>query len=147
MGIHPQLRAWFKDYENAHRTAGNRMTHMLGIPMIIMSSYGMLNGVVLHRGVGPLPVTAALAIYVLLSAVYVYGYPLLGIAMAFTMAGLYFAGTLLPLPANMALFVIGWVLQFVGHSFYEKRRPSFFKNFIHLFVGPFYILKVTLRFK
>lgn len=145
MGIHPQLVAWFKDYEKAHRTAGNRMTHMLGIPMIMMSSYGMLHGVVLHQAA--FPVTAAFLIYLALSAIYVYGYPLLGIAMAFTMSGLYYAGTLLPLPANLALFVIGWVLQFIGHSFYEKQRPSFFKNFIHIFVGPFYILKTILRFK
>ncbi len=147
MRIHPKLAQWFRDYEKAHRTAGNRMTHMLGIPLIMMSSLGMLQLVVLHPGTVFFPITAALVAYLVLSALYIYGYPLLGMAMAMTMAGLYYVGASLPLFANVALFVIGWVLQFVGHAFYERQSPSFFKNLIHLLVGPLYILKILLRFK
>jgi uncharacterized membrane protein YGL010W len=33
-----------------------------------------------------------------------------------------------------ALFVIGWVLQFVGHAF-EGKPPEFFKDWRFLFVG------------
>lgn len=34
----------------------------------------------------------------------------------------------------LALFVIGWVLQFVGHYF-EGKPPEFFKDYRFLFVG------------
>jgi uncharacterized membrane protein YGL010W len=147
MGIHPQLAKWFKDYAKSHRTAGNRMTHALGIPLIIMSSLGMLHLVRLHPGTGFFPITLALVIYLVLNGFYIYGYPLLGLCMAMTMAGLYYVGTCLPLSANLALFVVGWVLQFMGHKVYEKKSPSFLKNIVHLFVGPLYILKDILRFK
>ena len=39
-----------------------------------------------------------------------------------------------------ALFVLGWIFQFVGHSVYEHRNPAFFRNFTHLLVGPLWIL-------
>ncbi len=34
----------------------------------------------------------------------------------------------------VALFVMGWILQFVGHA-YEKKPPEFFKDWRFLFVG------------
>ena len=35
---------------------------------------------------------------------------------------------------SLALFVIGWVLQFIGHYF-EGKPPEFFKDYRFLFVG------------
>lgn len=34
----------------------------------------------------------------------------------------------------VGLFVIGWILQFVGH-YYEGKPPEFFKDYRFLFVG------------
>jgi uncharacterized membrane protein YGL010W len=34
----------------------------------------------------------------------------------------------------LVLFVIGWVLQFIGH-YYEKKPPEFLKDWRFLFVG------------
>jgi uncharacterized membrane protein YGL010W len=34
----------------------------------------------------------------------------------------------------LALFVIGWVFQFVGH-YYEKKPPEFLQDWRFLFVG------------
>jgi uncharacterized membrane protein YGL010W len=34
----------------------------------------------------------------------------------------------------LALFVVGWVLQFIGHA-YERKPPEFFKDWRFLFVG------------
>ena len=44
----------------------------------------------------------------------------------------WFKHPLWPLP--VALFVLGWLLQFVGHA-YEKKPPEFFKDWRFLFVG------------
>jgi uncharacterized membrane protein YGL010W len=50
-----------------------------------------------------------------------------------------------PWPA-FAVFVVGWVLQGVGHYVYEKNSPAFFRNFAHLAVGQLWILaKATGR--
>ena len=37
-------------------------------------------------------------------------------------------------PAIAALFVLGWLFQFVGHAF-ERKPPEFFKDWRFLFVG------------
>jgi uncharacterized membrane protein YGL010W len=53
-------------------------------------------------------------------------------------------GSLIVLPFNpllgVALFVLGWILQFVGHAF-EGKWPSFFKDARYLLVGPMWFLK------
>lgn len=42
------------------------------------------------------------------------------------------------------LFVLGWVLQFIGHAF-EGKKPSFFSNPVYLLVGPVWYVKKLLR--
>jgi uncharacterized membrane protein YGL010W len=42
----------------------------------------------------------------------------------------------------LALFVFGWILQFVGHYF-EGKPPEFFRDYRFLFVGLRWWLKKT----
>lgn len=39
----------------------------------------------------------------------------------------------------LAVFVIGWILQFLGHAI-EGNQPAFLKNPVYLFIGPLWIL-------
>jgi uncharacterized membrane protein YGL010W len=52
--------------------------------------------------------------------------------------------SLLVFPVNpllgLAMFVFGWILQFVGHAF-EGKAPSFFSDPRYLLVGPMWFLK------
>ena len=43
----------------------------------------------------------------------------------------------------LALFVSGWVLQFVGH-FIEGNQPAFFRNPVYLLVGPIWLARRAL---
>ena len=43
----------------------------------------------------------------------------------------------------LALFVGGWVLQFVGH-FIEGNQPAFFRNPVYLLVGPLWLARRAL---
>jgi uncharacterized membrane protein YGL010W len=43
----------------------------------------------------------------------------------------------------LALFVVGWVLQFVGHAI-EGNQPAFFHNPVYLLVGPFWLARRAL---
>lgn len=43
---------------------------------------------------------------------------------------------------SLGLFVLGWVLQFIGHYF-EGKPPEFFKDYRFLFVGLRWWLKKT----
>ncbi len=60
-----------------------------------------------------------------------FGIPMITASLALFVAA-YFKRPLWPLP--VALFVVGWILQFVGHA-YEKKPPEFFKDWRFLFVG------------
>ena len=40
----------------------------------------------------------------------------------------------------LALFVVGFTLQFIGHAF-EGNRPAFFRNPMYLLVGPWWLLR------
>jgi uncharacterized membrane protein YGL010W len=49
-----------------------------------------------------------------------------------------------------ALIVIGWTLQIVGHSLFERRRPALLDNPIHMLISPMFIvakLFVALGFR
>ena len=47
----------------------------------------------------------------------------------------------------LALFVFGWICQFVGHAI-EGNQPAFFKNPVYLFVGPvWWLRKVSSRLR
>jgi uncharacterized membrane protein YGL010W len=45
----------------------------------------------------------------------------------------------------LMLFVVGWVLQFIGHYF-EGKPPEFFKDYRFLFVGLRWWFKKVLGF-
>jgi len=41
---------------------------------------------------------------------------------------------------GVALFVIGWILQFVGHAF-EGKPPAFLSNPKYLIIGPMWLVQ------
>jgi uncharacterized membrane protein YGL010W len=40
----------------------------------------------------------------------------------------------------LGLFVVGWILQFLGHAV-EGNQPAFFKNPVFLLVGPLWLIR------
>ena len=40
----------------------------------------------------------------------------------------------------LALFIGGWILQFVGHAI-EGNQPAFFRNPVYLLVGPWWLVR------
>ena len=129
------ITAYFADYASYHRTRGNKWFHRLGIPLIVLTLIGMLTRVPLTRGVD-----AAMLLIVLAELVYFALEWRLAIAMLLVAVAFWFLGGAMPLWLNVALFILGWIFQFVGHSVYEKRQPAFLKNATHLLVGPLWIL-------
>jgi uncharacterized membrane protein YGL010W len=44
---------------------------------------------------------------------------------------------------GVGLFVLGWVIQFVGH-YYEGRKPAFADDLVGLLVGPMFVVMELL---
>ena len=38
----------------------------------------------------------------------------------------------------MGLFVVGWIIQFVGHH-YEGKKPAFVDDLVGLLIGPLFV--------
>jgi len=40
----------------------------------------------------------------------------------------------------LALFIGGWILQFIGHAI-EGNQPAFFQNAIYFLIGPWWLIR------
>lgn len=140
----PTLQTHFADYASHHQTAGNRLCHSIGIPLIVFSLMALLAQVPLFTVAG-YTVTLAEVVIVGATLYYLTLDAVLAAGMLAYSAGSLFLGRTLPWTISLGLFVFGWILQFVGHSVYEKRSPAFLKNLTHLLVGPLWILAKATR--
>jgi len=141
----PVLREHFADYGSFHGTAGNKACHAVGIPLIYFSVIALLAHVLLFR-VGGFAFTLAEPVFLAVTLYYLRLDVALGAMMLVLSAAMAAVGGLVPVPVAVGLFILGWVLQFVGHYVYEKKSPAFFRNVTHLLVGPLWILaKATGR--
>ena len=135
-------------YAGYHRDARNIASHFVGIPLIVLA-LGVLMARLPLAGGGAF--TLAGLAWALSTAWYLRrGLPLLGVATA-AVNGLLIAAAH-PLAAGSAaawlgwglgLFVVGWVVQFVGHG-WEGRKPAFVDDIVGLLVGPMFIVAEAL---
>ena len=129
------------DYSAYHRDHRNKLTHYLGIPAIVLAIIFYLKGFAFY--VGDTRLDAALVAFLALGLFYLSMHRLIGIGMIFFLGVMYLATPHLSAMIAWVLFIGGWVLQFIGHYF-EGRKPAFFRNGVHLLVGPMWILNDLL---
>ena len=145
----PDISYYMSDYGSYHKTKGNMITHCFGIPIIVISIMGLLMKPWAQEisllGLFKIEVNIALILWFVVSLFYIYLHRVLGATMIVSMALMYFIGGLLPVPALWTLFVVGWIIQFIGHLKYEGNSPAFYKNGLHLLIGPMYIQNYLLK--
>lgn len=146
------VEQWLAEYGESHQNPRNKLLHWVCVPIIVVSLVGML---------ASLPVPAAfreispvLNWGTLLLAFGVIYYLLMSWSLALGMAFFVVLGVgalrlLDRLPGSLwaaclALFVVAWIGQFVGH-YYEGKRPSFFKDVQFLMIGPLWLLSHIYR--
>ena len=131
-------------YAQYHRDQRNIVSHFVGVPMIV---FGI--GVLLARPafvLGGLALSPAWIAFALVAAWYLSrGNLVLGVAVSAGVGALLLAahqvayGSLAAwLAWGVGMFVVGWVIQFVGH-WYEGRKPAFVDDVIGLLVGPMFV--------
>jgi uncharacterized membrane protein YGL010W len=131
-------------YAAYHRDRRNIATHFIGIPMIVFSIVLALSR--MEIAVGPVTITVA-AIWCFVASLYYLRQDLvLGITMALVLFLFCAAaseldgrlGTAAALGLALAIFVVGWALQFLGHKF-EGMKPAFYDDLMQLMVGPLFV--------
>lgn len=138
---------WLNEYSQSHRNPVNRKLHFICIPLIVFSIVCAL----LALPVGDAWINAATLVIAAASAYYLMLSWRLAIGAVAVLVLMYCGALLmrahshaaLPVVAG-AIFVIGWIGQFIGHMI-EGVRPSFFKDIQFLLIGPLWELAQIYR--
>ena len=128
---------WFDEYGESHRNPINKLVHWICVPLITFSVLGILWA--LHPVVAAAVVGMALAFYVLLSWQ-------LALVMALQSLLMLWVLSLMPWVfwPSVAIFVLAWIGQFIGHRV-EGKKPSFFKDLQFLLIGPAWLMGFVFR--
>ncbi|MDG1579503.1 Mpo1-like protein [Pseudomonas sp. GOM6] len=131
-------------YAEYHRDRRNILSHFIGIPMIVVAVAILLSRpgwdlAGLWGSPALLTALAASTFYLRLDLHF-------GLLMAALLALCLWAGatlaqqsTLVWLGSGLGLFVVGWIIQFIGH-YYEGRKPAFVDDLMGLVVGPLFVV-------
>ena len=131
-------------YLRYHRNPKNKLTHFLGVPLIMFSLFVLLGLVRIQ--IGDVSITAASVLAIGVLAYYFRLDAVLAVAMTLFTAVLLIAanrvctlGTPVALTVFGAAFVGGWILQLVGHGF-EGRKPALVDNYFQVFIAPIFLM-------
>ena len=128
---------WFDEYAESHQNPVNKLFHWICVPLITFSVLGMLWAI--HPWVAMLVVGVALVFYVMLS----WRIALVMLVLSLVMLLILSMMTYVFWPC-LAIFVLAWVGQFIGHHI-EGKKPSFFKDVQFLLIGPIWLLGFVFR--
>jgi uncharacterized membrane protein YGL010W len=126
-------------YAASHRNPTNELIHMVCVPVIVFTLLGILWSI--HPALALLACAGALAYYWRLSRPFALGMLLMSAVM---LALLALMPPMTVLPLSIAVFVVAWIGQFIGHKI-EGKKPSFLEDLRFLLVGPLFVLGFLYR--
>ncbi|MFT5758975.1 MAG: YGL010W-like membrane protein [Alteromonadaceae bacterium] len=133
-------------YKSVHFNKKNIKTHFVGIPLIILALTILLSLYSFSITFFNLKIILSPAI-IFFSGVLIYYFVLqwrlaLGMVL-YIIANLYLASLMTAIPNSylvaIAIFIVGWIIQFVGHYF-EKAKPAFVDDLSQFLIGPFFLM-------
>ena len=143
---------WLGEYGESHANPTNKLLHWLCVPAIVLAALGLLRTAPVPEAfvaISPwlnwatLAAAAALVYYFALSPALA-----IGLLLSFMLL-LALTQWLVDLPwplwaTSLAIFVVAWIGQFIGHAI-EGKRPSFFKDLQFLLIGPLWLVAAAYR--
>lgn len=148
-----RLDALLDEYGESHRNPTNKAIHWVCVPVIVWTVVALLWSIPFPFALAgsPVPVNWA-TLTLLLAQVYYFrlsfrlGLGLLAYNLAMIALAIW-VDTNAPWPlwqVALALFVVAWIGQFVGHQI-EGKKPSFFKDLQFLLIGPAWLMSFIYR--
>ncbi|WP_454832163.1 Mpo1 family 2-hydroxy fatty acid dioxygenase [Pseudoxanthomonas wuyuanensis] len=145
------LDRWFNSYSGDHRNQTNQRIHVFAVPAILWTVIAFLWCIPVFGTWMKTGIWAALAMFGAWMFYYRMSRPLgLGmlamfVAMAWVTRWLQMlVGTENLFWLALAVFIIAWIAQFVGHKI-EGRKPSFLTDLTYLLIGPAWVLSKLYR--
>ncbi|HQV24752.1 MAG TPA: DUF962 domain-containing protein [Acinetobacter sp.] len=138
------LERLLSQYAAYHLNSNNIVTHFIGIPLIVFSILCLTarSGV----DISGIAITLAMVLIILTSIYYLSLDKFFGALMLVLLVLAYpLALKIAALPlwnwlgTSVAIFVVGWAFQFVGHYF-EKKKPASVDDLVGLAIGPLFVL-------
>lgn len=141
--LNKNIQQWLDAYGVSHQHPVNKAIHWICVPVILWTVLALLWP--LHPAA--LPWVNPASLLILVSLVFYWRLsPTLALGMAMitalcvTIILWHQANVALPLwQTALALFVVAWVFQFIGHKI-EGAKPSFFEDIQFLLIGPVWLL-------
>jgi len=141
------LQSWLDEYAKSHQNKTNKLIHWICVPAIFFSIVSLLSSVEIDFLIEWLPIEFAnlASIFSVLALIF---YARLSFSMAigisiFTLLcylGIFVLNsTDYKLSISIIIFIIAWIIQFIGHKI-EGEKPSFFEDIKFLLIGPAWLL-------
>jgi uncharacterized membrane protein YGL010W len=144
-----KIDSLLSEYGESHQTSFNQKVHYICVPAIFFSIIGLFAAIPIgsiFEGLVPISIQPYMhlgTLIILLGLIYY-----LRLSVSLFLGMIIFSGLVLfginalnnarfaPLWAIMlAIFVIAWIIQFIGHK-HEGKKPSFLKDVQFLMIGP-----------
>lgn len=126
-------------YAESHKHPVNEILHCICIPAIVFSFLGLIWSA--HPLAAYAAVMTSLIYYVFLSPRFALGMLLMA---ALILTVLQLLPQQMIWQVSLAVFVLAWIGQFVGHHI-EGKKPSFFEDLRFLLIGPLFVLSFAFR--
>lgn len=144
----------FAEYAESHRNSTNKLIHWICVPLIFWTILGFISLIpsksIGFRYIGEISYVSFTAI-ALVTVFYTRLSFLIGLIMFFVMIlmesfayGINIRFEEKSWMVYLAVFIITWIFQFVGHKI-EGKKPSFLKDLQFLLVGPIWLLSFILK--
>lgn len=143
----------FAEYGESHRNTINKLIHWICVPLIFWTMLGFISLIpsksICFIYIGCISFVS-LAVIALITLFYMRLSFLIGFIMILIMILMesfaYGLNTRFEQPwlIYLIIFVVTWVLQFIGHRI-EGKKPSFLKDLQFLLIGPIWLLGCVLK--
>lgn len=145
------IDAWFAKYSADHQHPTNQKIHFIAVPTILWTVTALLWCIPVPGtlfGAGAWAAFASFAAWMFYyRASRTLGFGMLAVLVVMLGIDRYLQeriGLSMLLKVAIAVFVIAWIAQFVGHKL-EGKKPSFFTDLVYLLIGPAWVLAKVLR--
>jgi uncharacterized membrane protein YGL010W len=142
-----------EEYGDSHENRLNKIIHWICVPVIVWTVVALIWSIPFpwKTGSGIVPVNWAVVALVLAQAYYFSLSRRLGMGLLLYNLGMLWLTAIIeqasPWPlwqVALAVFILAWIGQFIGHIF-EGKRPSFFKDVQFLLIGPAWLMSFVYR--
>ena len=152
------IEQWIEKYGESHQNSTNKAIHWICVPLIMLSLLALIsmipfpinditlfsiNGEKVLLNWTTIFLLFAVIFYLRLSISIAVGMLLIAIGMIASINWIeLFDPTIWRL--SLAIFVIAWIGQFIGHKI-EGKKPSFFEDLQFLLIGPAWLLSFIYK--